>query len=344
MSKKGERAFHAYYESIYGPDRWRSTLFPALKGEGLKCALRNKYCQGIRGVDAWELPEEATITVLPLPPDCGVEGYICPSGFPPPPRDVQTKLAAYYLLDPASVGVALSLQVQRNHNVLDLCAAPGGKSVVLSQQLTAVGSLTCNEFDKTRKKRLQSVLQEHVGIEMMSKVSLTERDATRWFAPGKYDRVLVDAPCGAERHLVNTPGGLDSWSLDGSQRNAAVQGKILLQALETVRQDGLGRVVYATCSLCPLENDAVVQYVLSRTRSIVTLDTTTLPPFPEQAVATEGGGWLYLPDYGPLQGMGPMYMCSLVMGERWTPGGQEDEGAEDSTGESDNSSKVVKFK
>eukprot|EP00759_Apiculatamorpha_spiralis_P002694 PhF_6_TR11159/c0_g1_i1/m.17985/K21970/NSUN4; 5-methylcytosine rRNA methyltransferase NSUN4 len=301
---KGVNAFHSYFESVYGKERW-ATLYPALQTEGAKCALRNKYCS--LPIESWRTADMIPITDLqPLE----VYGSASKSALPPPPRDGRG-IAAYYLLDAPSCAAVLALDLVANQNVLDLCAAPGGKSVGIAQIITSVGSLTSNEFNSQRRKRLQGVIREYIGFEFYNKVIIGERDAMRWHAPGKYDRVLLDAPCSADRHVISNQE-LEHWSLASTTEYAQNQQRMLLQALETARCDG-GKVVYSTCSISPLENDGVVKHVLEKSRVeaiVLSLKVgPAVPPMSDSVEFTEYG-WLYLPDRNGA-GHGPLYVCVL---------------------------------
>jgi 16S rRNA C967 or C1407 C5-methylase (RsmB/RsmF family) len=207
--------------------------------------------------------------------------------IPPSPLDATSPLLPYYLLDGASLLAVDALQVQPEHAVLDLCAAPGGKSVCIAQRLdlqtpadaslspaasgafgpTAARSmLHANEVQGTRRVRLQRVLDEYLPGAIRgnrARVEVTPWDATRVALPqGRYDRVLVDAPCSSDRHVLQSAGELAAWSVKRIKTNAERQVALLLNALRAVKPGGI--CVYATCSLSRRENDEVVQAVLDK--------------------------------------------------------------------------------
>jgi len=166
-----------------------------------------------------------------------------------------------YYLDAASVEAALALpplEGESSGSILDMCAAPGGKTLVLASRFPAPARITANELSRDRRSRLLSVLEEHLNGEALARVSVTGRDAARWsrFETDAYDRVLLDAPCSSERHVLSSPVHLAQWS-EARVRNLAVRQWALLSGAFLVLRKG-GFLVYATCALSPEENDGVV--------------------------------------------------------------------------------------
>ncbi len=203
-----------------------------------------------------------------------------------------------YHLDPASVLVAHLLPP--GENVLDLCAAPGGKALVLLRRFgigggsksgngnpqdapagavgtgpagsAAVGmvsslrsvTFTANERSRSRRARLHRVLQDHLPPEVADAVTVTGHDASRWglHEPDRYDAILADVPCSSERHVLAVPGEISRWSRNRVRRLAVQQFAILAAAIDSLRPGG--HVLYATCALTPEENDAVLARSLER--------------------------------------------------------------------------------
>ena len=254
--------------------------------------------------------------------------------LPPPPAD-RNGTFAYFLLDMASLAPVLSLNVLPTNDVLDMCAAPGGKSLAISQLLTPMGSLTMNEASKERGRRLHHVIQGYLAgspLVEQEKLFLTNRDATRWFAPGKYDRVLLDAPCSSERHLLQKRDRKKDAShlREAAKGMANTQISMLIQAVETVKCGG--RVVYSTCSLSPFENDFVVAKVMRRfsRQSAFSLSVVSAPaaqrftpPFPVFAEPTKFG-WMYLPDRVEGMPIGPIYVAVIEKVEVGESEGEEE--------------------
>jgi len=142
-----------------------------------------------------------------------IPAFVSSERFPPPIKD-DKGVCMYYPLDAASLLAVDALDLKPNHSVLDICAAPGGKSVAIMQHLTAAsGTLTSNEIAPDRKRRLKQVIWDYIprGQER-ERVVITSRDATHWDEQERYDRVLVDAPCSSERHLLKDPAEFEKWT------------------------------------------------------------------------------------------------------------------------------------
>ena len=121
-----------------------------------------------------------------------------------------------YYLDPASVQCALNLPVNKNLDILDMCAAPGGKALLTALRLNGSGSLTLNDVSSNRIIRLKKVISEHLDMEVSSNISFSCKDATKIGirTKNKYDCILLDAPCSSERHVINSPEELQNLEFD----------------------------------------------------------------------------------------------------------------------------------
>lgn len=169
-----------------------------------------------------------------------------------------------YELDPASLYVARCLDVQPGETVLDLCSAPGGKSLCLLYLTKGDIELSCNELSLTRFKRLKRVMREHLPEDVYQKIRFSNRDGQRWGLQHaeSYDRVLLDAPCSGERHLLENKKELSLWSLKRAKGLHQRQVALLCAAFDSLRPGG--RLIYSTCSLNPLENDKTIEVLLKK--------------------------------------------------------------------------------
>ncbi len=280
----GAPAFEARYAELFG-DRWPA-LRAALMAPVRHVAWVNPFAAGA-GRPAGAAPLDAVPGVL------AADRFEPPAGTPSP----------YYLLDAASVLAARALGVEAGHDVLDLCAAPGGKTLVLAAALEAGGTLTANDRSAARRARLVRVLEGHLPEPLRARVRVTGHDGSRagLKTPEAYDRVLVDAPCSSERHLLADPKALAGWSKARSRQLTFRQRALLAAAVDATRPGG--RVVYATCALAPEENDAVVARILARRAGRV----RAVAPAPVLGEAT-GLGVQVLPD---ATGFGPLYYAVL---------------------------------
>ncbi len=212
-----------------------------------------------------------------------------------------------YVLDAASIHAAEALGVRPGERVLDACAAPGGKTLVLLEALDGNGELVANELSSPRRFRLKQVIEDHVPPSLLGLVSVTAFDANRFGLKkeGYFDRVLLDAPCSSEAHLLSEDPEQRSWKESRTRQLAMRQYSLLCSALLTVKRGGV--VLYSTCSISPLENDGVIARVLRRKEGLVRLDQEE--QVPEGWERTEHGLQAF-PDKIP--GVGPIYFSRLV--------------------------------
>lgn len=211
----------------------------------------------------------------------------------------------FYKMDPASILVAQALEVQKNETILDLCAAPGGKSLILAEALNSTGELISNEFSNSRRERLVRVFKEYIPMELRSNIFVKGQDGNQFGMkmPDYFDRVLADVPCSGERHLLENKSEFEKWTIRRSQNLAVRQFSLLSSAWLTCKPKG--RIVYSTCSISPIENDDVVKKLIKR-REVQVLR----PDFLDSITDLEKSefGYQALPDRC---GYGPMYFSVL---------------------------------
>uniref|UniRef100_A0A3B4UCV5 5-cytosine rRNA methyltransferase NSUN4 n=1 Tax=Seriola dumerili TaxID=41447 RepID=A0A3B4UCV5_SERDU len=186
-----------------------------------------------------------------------------------PARPDTYRLLGYYLLDAASVLPCLALNVQEGHNVLDLCAAPGGKTLALLQT-QAIRFLCVNDTSVSRTLRLRKVLQSYVPKEFLTdeNIRITSFDGTRWgdIERNSFDRALVDVPCTTDRHsLMEDDNNIFSKTRTGERRRLPqVQLALLLAGIEATCPGG--EIMYSTCTLSQIQNLSVVEQAIHLAR------------------------------------------------------------------------------
>ena len=166
---------------------------------------------------------------------------------------------AFYMQEASAQVVAASLEPKPDERVLDLCAAPGGKSTHLAALMNNTGLLVCNEPVPNRARVLQENL-ERIG----SSAVVTQEDPARLAAAwgAFFDRVLVDAPCSGEGMFRKSPAAVRDWSPAHVIACAKRQAQILESAAELLKVGGT--LVYSTCTFAPEENeDAVLRFLES---------------------------------------------------------------------------------
>ena len=177
-----------------------------------------------------------------------------------PGKSVLHEGGAYYIQEPSAMSVAENLDIQDGDIVLDLCAAPGGKSTQIACALNSSGLLVSNEIIPSRAKILSQNI-ERLGIKNCivlneSPASLAERFI------GIFDKVLVDAPCSGEGMFRKNSLAIDEWSEDNVRLCKARQLDILDSAVKMLRSGG--RIVYSTCTFSMQENEEVIDEFLDK--------------------------------------------------------------------------------
>lgn len=161
---------------------------------------------------------------------------------------------AYYMQEPSAASAVAVLAPQPGEHILDLCAAPGGKSTQIAAAMQDRGLLWCNEYVGSRARILAQNL-ERWGVRT-AVVSNTDTATLCEALEGAFDGVLVDAPCSGEGMFRKEPQALTEWSMDNVRLCATRQAEILDNAARAVRPGG--RLVYSTCTFAPEENEGTV--------------------------------------------------------------------------------------
>ena len=204
-----------------------------------------------------------------------------------------------YYLDEASIIAASSLVVKEGDTVLDMCAAPGGKTLILASKLNKTGLLVANDRSRDRKIRLDKVINEH--LEYTDNIKTTNYDASRWslHEKDKYDAILLDAPCSSERHVLNSEKHLAMWSVSRPKRLALEQYALLSAASHAVKVGGY--ILYSTCSINKKEDEEVIEKLMKRRKECFCEIELDIPSSERQKF-----GYLILPDKFNI---GPIYLC-----------------------------------
>lgn len=166
----------------------------------------------------------------------------------------------YYLQEPSASSVVDMLDIQEGDWVLDVCAAPGGKSSQIATKLNNTGFLVSNEFDSKRANILLSNLERMGVTENM--ITNAPVDKLCPLMQGWFDKVLVDAPCSGEGMMKKHELAKLEWSKENVEACATRQLFILNEAVKCVKEGGL--LVYSTCTYAQEENEGVVYEFLKQ--------------------------------------------------------------------------------
>ncbi len=165
----------------------------------------------------------------------------------------------YYVQEPSAQAVAQALEITPNLRILDLCAAPGGKSTHIAALMQNQGVLVCNEISATRAKALAENL-ERLGCIGTVTNEEPARLAQKWGAT--FDRILVDAPCSGEGMFRKHNAAIESWS-EAHVKTCAIRQTAILENAATMLVAG-GVMVYSTCTFAIEENENVITAFLEQ--------------------------------------------------------------------------------
>ncbi|KAK8005356.1 hypothetical protein PG990_011393 [Apiospora arundinis] len=396
LVEAAEHSFDRTYAAQYGEERWRNSLRPALLNSTRYAMLVNRYeTAEIPSGGVFTDDDKEILQAIDFFPPLGSQGTpslssaestvksqqprlmaykrgdsIDPSQpasidepFPAPQvtiaQDGSRGLMTHWNLDAASLLPVRLLNPVPGDKVLDLCAAPGGKSIALAQLLRpatfddpdaptlAGGCLHSNEMDHARNKRLAANLEAYLPPTLFQRgeVKVLKLDGADPLAimslplrAGGYDKVLLDAPCSSERHVLHAHAKarqagkmadeMALWRSGQSKKTAKIQAALLLTALRAVKVGG--RVVYATCSLSSEENDGVIErgkelVQKDRKKLGIKWDVTVRRNTSASAITEDGAeekwleswaertkhGWIVLPDHSSGGRWGPLFFSVL---------------------------------
>lgn len=160
----------------------------------------------------------------------------------------------YYIQEPSAMSVGTFVEAVPGEKVLDLCAAPGGKSTHVASQLQQEGLLITNEIYPQRAKILSQNI-ERMGIKNAVVVNESPQKLAKHF-PSYFDRIVVDAPCSGEGMFRKDEVAQEEWSLENVRICADRQADILEEAATMLKPGG--RIVYSTCTFAPEENEQAI--------------------------------------------------------------------------------------
>ncbi len=164
----------------------------------------------------------------------------------------------YYIQEPSAMLVSHFLNVKEDDYVLDMCAAPGGKTCAVASKLGHNGLMIANDFVALRAK----ILSENIERFGLTNTMVTNCDPVVFAnqLPGFFDKIILDAPCSGEGMFRKSDAAIETWSIEKIQECAYIQ-KNLIDAAMTLLKPG-GQLIYSTCTYNTIENEQQVHYML----------------------------------------------------------------------------------
>lgn len=165
----------------------------------------------------------------------------------------------YYIQEPSAMTPAAVLPVDEGDRVLDICAAPGGKSTELAAKLNGTGILVSNDISASRAKALLKNL-EVFGVENSLIISEAPYKLSERFYE-YFDKILIDAPCSGEGMFRKSMSMVSAWDETKNQMFSDLQRSILDEVVKMLKPGG--KLLYSTCTFAPIENEKSIEYLLS---------------------------------------------------------------------------------
>lgn len=190
-----------------------------------------------------------------------------------PGRHPYHHAGAFYVQEPSAAAPAALLDVSPGLRVADLCAAPGGKTAQLAAALAGQGLLLANEYDAGRAAVLRQNL-ERMGV-TNAVVTNLDTSALAAVLPGRFDRVLVDAPCSGEGMFRKEPAAAAQYTPQLVEHCASLGREILENAAALLAPGGV--LVFSTCTFAPAEDEAQIIAFLRRHPEFTLCDLSALP-------------------------------------------------------------------
>ena len=242
-------AFETKMKEMLGPDY-----------EKYLASFKEEPSQGLRvNTGKLSLEEFKAISPFPLTPVPW-----CPNGFYYGREDKPAKhpfyyAGLYYIQEPSAMTPASLLPVEEGDRVLDLCAAPGGKSTELAAKLMGTGLLVSNDISNSRAKALLKNLELFGAGNILVTSEPPNVLAGRF--PAFFDKILIDAPCSGEGMFRKQNSMIKAWEKNGVDLFVGLQRSILKEAVAMLKPGG--KLLYSTCTFSKEENERSIEYLLS---------------------------------------------------------------------------------
>ena len=214
---------------------------------------------------SYDLPKYQALRINPLKTERDTflqwttNGYYY-SGNDQPGRHPYHEAGVYYIQEPSAMAPAEYLMAEPGERILDLCAAPGGKSTQIACSMQGEGLIVCNEIHPARAKILSENI-ERMGVCNALVTNETPQKLSDNFRE-YFDRILVDAPCSGEGMFRKNEEACEQWSTQNVELCAGRQDEILDCAASMLA--GGGRLVYSTCTFAPAEDEGSIGRFLKR--------------------------------------------------------------------------------
>jgi tRNA (cytosine49-C5)-methyltransferase len=187
------------------------------------------------------------------------------------------QLGQVYRQNLASMIPPLLLDLPDNAQVLDIAASPGSKTSQIAAILNNSGAIVANDISQPRLYKLRGNLERLGVTNVTTRHGLGEKIWQQF--PAIFDSALVDVPCSMEGRIrFDKPATYENWSIKQNKSLAKRQQWLLMSAVSTTKPGGC--IVYSTCTLSPIENECVIDWVLSHSKRPIQIEPINIRNFP----------------------------------------------------------------
>ena len=202
------------------------------------------------------------------------EGFYYDESVCKPGKNPLHEAGVYYLQEPSAMSVVPKLDIQKGDRVLDMCAAPGGKSTYILSQLDDTGLLVSNEINPIRINALGENLERFGARNCI----ITNTDSTRLRKAftGYFDKIVIDAPCSGEGMFRKDPVAIQDWTYSKVLECQSIQKEIIRDGYKMLKKGGI--LVYSTCTFSREENEDVIEEFIAENEGAVLIEKERLWP------------------------------------------------------------------
>ncbi|MCC0719952.1 RsmB/NOP family class I SAM-dependent RNA methyltransferase [Clostridioides sp. ZZV14-6105] len=187
------------------------------------------------------------------------EGFYYDDKINRPGRNPLHESGAYYLQEPSAMSVIPKADIKEGDKVLDMCAAPGGKSTYILSKLKNTGLLVSNEINASRIKALGENLERFGARNCI--ITNTDSNSLRKAFNGYFDKVIIDAPCSGQGMFRKDEVAILDWSHAKVLECQSIQKEIIRDGYKMLKKDGI--LIYSTCTFSKEENEHVINEFIS---------------------------------------------------------------------------------
>lgn len=246
--------------SLWGEDDFRA--YEAALNEPMQHALR---------VNTSKISVEDFLNISPFElspiPWC-TNGFYYDDKACQPSKHPYYYAGLYYLQEPSATLPAATLPIEAGDKVLDICAAPGGKSTEIFCRLKGKGLLVSNDISASRAKALLKNLEVFGADNIL--ISCESPDVLSKHFGAYFDKIIIDAPCSGEGMFRKSQSMINAWEQNGNELFKNIQISILNEVVKMIKPGGM--ILYSTCTFAPLEDEESVEYLLSLDPALCLMD------------------------------------------------------------------------